>query len=215
MSRYLTILKDGLITKNPTFIQLLGMCPTLAVTTTVFNSIGMGLAATAVLICSNLMISLLRRFIPNEVRIACFIVIISGFVTAVDLLIKAYFYELSKTLGLFIPLIVVNCIILARAEAFASKNKPLPSALDGLGMGLGFTCALTVLGFIRELLGSGTLFSGTPFMITVPGLHDYPVLFMVSSGGAFVTLGCLVALVQYLTARRAEKMQKTEDGEVH
>lgn len=205
MSKGLSTLKNGIIEQNPTFIQLLGMCPTLAVTTTVFNAVGMGLAATAVLICSNLMISLLRKFIPGEVRIACFIVVISGFVTAVDLLIKAYFYELSKTLGLFIPLIVVNCIILARAEAFASKNPPLLSALDGLGMGLGFTFALTILGAIRELLGSGTLLAGTPFKITVPGLADKPVLFMVSSAGAFVTLGCLVALVQHISSRKGGK----------
>ncbi len=201
MNKPLATLKNGLIDQNPTFVQLLGMCPTLAVTTTVFNAVGMGLAATVVLVCSNLMISLLRRLIPSQVRIACFIVIISGFVSAVDLLIRAYFYELSKTLGLFIPLIVVNCIILARAEAFASKNSPLLSVFDGLGMGLGFTAALTVLGAIRELLGSGTLFAGTPFVLTVPGLSAHPVLFMVSSGGAFVTLGCLVALVQFVRAR--------------
>ena len=204
-NRILSVLKEGLITKNPTFFQLLGMCPTLAVTTTVFNSVGMGLATTAVLCCSNVMISLLRKLIPNEVRIASFIVIISGFVTAVDLIMKAYFVSLSKTLGLFIPLIVVNCIILARAEAFASKNKVIPSFFDGLGMGLGFTCALSILGALREGLGSGTLFAGTPFMITIPGIHDYPVLFMVSSAGAFVTLGCLVALVQFISAKIAEK----------
>ncbi|MCI8332738.1 MAG: electron transport complex subunit E [Clostridiales bacterium] len=212
MNKLASIVKEGLITKNPTFFQLLGMCPTLAVTTTVFNSVGMGLATTAVLCCSNVMISLLRKLIPGEVRIASYIVIISGFVTAVDLLMKAYFVELSKTLGLFIPLIVVNCIILARAEAFASKNKVIPSLVDGLSMGLGFTMALSILGAIRESLGSGTLLSGTPFMIQIPGLHDYPVLFMVSSAGAFVTLGCLVALVQFIAAKVAEsKAGKDEE----
>ncbi len=203
MNKGLSTVKNGILDQNPTLIQLLGMCPTLAVTTTMFNAIGMGLAATAVLICSNVMISLLRKFIPSQVRIACFIVVISGFVTAVDLLISAFLPELSKTLGLFIPLIVVNCIILARAEAFASKNGPVLSALDGLGMGLGFTLALTVLGTIREALGSGTLLSGTDFAVNIPGLHDKPVLFMISSAGAFVTLGCLVAFVQFL--RRAKK----------
>lgn len=198
MNKGLKTLKNGIIDQNPTLIQLLGMCPTLAVTTTMFNAIGMGLAATAVLICSNVMISLLRKFIPPQVRIACFIVVISGFVTAVDLLMGAFLPELSKTLGLFIPLIVVNCIILARAEAFASKNGPILSALDGLGMGLGFTLALTALGTVREALGSGTLLSGTDFTVYIPGLHDKPVLFMISSAGAFVTLGCLVALVQFL-----------------
>lgn len=203
MNKGLKTLKNGIIDQNPTFIQLLGMCPTLAVTTTMFNAVGMGLAATAVLICSNVMISLLRKFIPSQVRIACFIVVISGFVTAVEMIINAYLPELSKTLGLFIPLIVVNCIILARAEAFASKNGPILSALDGLGMGLGFTLALTVLGTVREALGSGTLLSGTPFTVYIPGLCEKPALFMVSSAGAFVTLGCLVALVQFM--RRAKK----------
>lgn len=204
-TNYLSIIKDGLLYKNPIFVQLLGLCSTLAVTTTVVNSVGMGLAVTAVLMCSNLMISLLRKFIPDQVRIACFIVIISGFVTAVDMLMKAYFFELSKTLGLFIPLIVVNCIILARAEAYASKNTPLPSVVDGFAMGIGFTFALVILGAIRELFGAGTLFSGTPFMITVPGLHDYPVLFFVSSGGAFITLGCLIAGVHYILDKKSEK----------
>ncbi len=206
-NKYLAILKDGILYKNPIFIQLLGLCSTLAVTTTVVNSVGMGLAVTAVLMCSNLMISLLRKFIPDQVRIACFIVIISGFVTAVDMLIKAYFFELSKTLGLFIPLIVVNCIILARAEAFASKNTPLPSVVDGFAMGIGFTFALVILGAIRELFGSGTLFSGTGFEITVPGLHDKPVLFFVSSGGAFITLGILIAAFHYLIDKHEEKAE--------
>lgn len=209
-NKYLTILKDGIIYKNPIFIQLLGLCSTLAVTTTVVNSVGMGLAVTAVLMCSNLMISLLRKVIPDQVRIACYIVIISGFVTAVDMLIKAYFFELSKTLGLFIPLIVVNCIILARAESFASKNKPLPSVVDGFAMGIGFTLALVILGAIRELFGSGTLFSGTGFQITVPGLHDKPALFFVSSGGAFITLGILIAAFHSVTDKFSAKSEEKD-----
>lgn len=147
-------LKRGIITQNPIFVQVLGMCPTLAVTTSIANGIGMGLSATLVLIFSNLFISLLRKFIPQRVRIAAYIVVIASFVTVVQLLLQAYFPDLYKSLGIFIPLIVVNCIILARAEAFASKNKPLPSVLDGLGMGLGFTLALTIVSAVRQFLGS-------------------------------------------------------------
>ena len=157
MKKFLQQLYEGIFTNNPVFVQLIGMCPTLATTTSLQNCIGMGLAATAVLICSNAVISLLRKLIPSKVRIAAYITIIAGFVTAVDLLIQAYLPDLSKSLGLFIPLIVVNCIILARAEAFASKNGVLPSIGDGLAMGLGFTFALCVLSTIREILGAGTL----------------------------------------------------------
>ena len=156
MKGFLKQLKEGILDNNPTLVQLLGMCPTLATTTSVENAIGMGLAATVVLIFSNLFVSLLRRFIPKEARIAAFIVIISGFVTMVELLMKAFLYSLYQSLGIFIPLIVVNCIILARAEAFASKNKPLPSAIDGLVMGLGFTFALLLVSTVREILGNGT-----------------------------------------------------------
>ena len=144
MKKYLQQLYEGIFTNNPVLVQLIGMCPTLATTTSLNNGIGMGLAATAVLICSNAVISLLRKFIPSKVRIAAYITIIAGFVTAVDLLLQAYLPSLSKSLGLFIPLIVVNCIILARAEAVASKNKVLPSIVDGLAMGLGFTFALCI-----------------------------------------------------------------------
>ena len=158
MKKYIRQLKEGLLDNNPVLVQLLGMCPTLATTTSLSNAFGMGLAATAVLICSNLFISILRHFIPKQVRIAAYIVIVSGFVTAVELLMRAYFYSLYQSLGLFIPLIVVNCIILARAEAFASKNPPLPSIVDGIGMGLGFTFALALIAAVRELLGAGTLF---------------------------------------------------------
>lgn len=190
-NKFVAALKNGIIDNNPTLVQLLGMCPTLAVTTSVKNAIGMGLAATAVLIFSNMFISLLRKFIPSQVRIAAYIVIISGFVTAVELLIKAYFYDLYGALGLFIPLIVVNCIILARAEAFASKNKVLPSALDGLSMGLGFTVSLTVVATIREIIGAGTFF-GYPVL----GSHYNPAVLFILPPGAFLTLGFVIAAVQ-------------------
>ena len=154
---YMQIFKNGLIDENPTFIQLLGMCPTLATTTSLINAVGMGLSATFVLVCSNFAISFVRKCIPNKIRIASYIVIIATFVTIIQMLLEAYLPSISASLGLFIPLIVVNCIILARAENFASKNKPLPSAVDGLGMGLGFTLGLSVLGTIREILSAGTI----------------------------------------------------------
>ncbi len=181
---------EGLFEQNPILVQLLGTCPTLATTTSLQDGFGMGVSATAVLILSNLLISLLRKFIPKEVRIAAYIVIISGFVTAVELLIKAYVPSLDKSLGLFIPLIVVNCIILARAESFASKNGPVSSMLDGLFMGLGFTLALSVLGAIREILGAGTLMG-----YHVLGSAYNPMLIFVLPAGAFLTLGCLIAFV--------------------
>ncbi len=189
-------LKEGIIDKNPTFVQVLGMCPTLATTTSVVNALGMGLATTAVLACSNLFISLLRKFIPKQVRIAAYIVIISGFVTAVEMLMKAFLPELNEALGVFIALIVVNCIILARAEAFASKNKPLPSFIDGIGMGLGFTMALSILAFVRELIGAGSVF-GFKFI-------PQPAQLFIMPAGAFITLGCLIALVNHIKTRSAE-----------
>lgn len=201
-SGFLTQMKGGILDNNPTLVQLLGMCPTLAVTTSVKNAIGMGLAATVVLICSNLFISLLRKFIPNQVRIAAFIVIISGFVTAVELAMRAYFYSLYQALGLFIPLIVVNCIILARAEAFASKNKPLPSAIDGLAMGLGFTFALIIMATIREILGAGTFLGIDLF----GGLYS-PVTILISPPGAFLTLGTIIAVVQKIRNNAEDKAQ--------
>lgn len=197
---FLAQLKGGIIDNNPVLVQLLGMCPTLAVTTSVSNAIGMGLAATAVLICSNVFISLLRKFIPSQVRIAAFIVIISGFVTAVELLIKAFFFDLYGSLGLFIPLIVVNCIILARAEAFASKNKVIPSAVDGLAMGLGFTVALIVIATIREILGAGT-FLGFPIL----GSAYKPAILFILPPGAFLTLGFVIAAVQKLRNVKEDK----------
>ena len=208
---FLAQLKSGIIDNNPTFVQLLGMCPTLAVTTSVSNAIGMGLAATAVLICSYVFISLLRKFIPSQVRIAAFIVIISGFVTAVELLMKAFFFDLYGSLGIFIPLIVVNCIILARAEAFASKNKVLPAAIDGLSMGLGFTFALIIIATIREILGAGT-FLGFP----VFGASYKPAILFILPPGAFLTLGFVVAAVQKIRnskedKERLEKLSKNDD----
>jgi len=189
--RYMaSALADGLFYNSPTFVQLLGMCPTLAVTTSVSNAIGMGLAATAVLICSNLLISLLRKIIPNQVRIAAFIVIISGFVTAVDMVIHAYLPDLYESLGLFIPLIVVNCIILARAEAFASKNGPLASMWDGVCMGLGFTFALCVVASVREILGAGTWLGHQVLWDSFE-----PALMLITPPGAFITLGCVIAAV--------------------
>jgi len=185
------ILKNGLLDNNPSLVQLLGMCPLLATTTSLENAFGMGVAATAVLICSNGFISLLRKFIPSQVRIAAYIVVISGFVTAVELLMRAYFYGLYQSLGLFIPLIVVNCIILARAEAFASKNRVLPSLVDGLGMGLGFTAALCVVGAIRELLGAGTLLG----FAVMPSFYSPMTIFILPTG-AFLTLGFVIAAVQ-------------------
>ena len=203
MKGILKQLKEGILTNNPTFVQLIGMCPTLAVTTSLDNGIGMGLAATAVLICSNIVISLLRKVIPSKVRIACYVVIIAGFVTAVDLLLQAYVPALSESLGLFIPLIVVNCIILARAEAFASKNKVLPAAIDGLGMGLGFTCALSILSAIREFLGNGTLLGYSLF-----GASFEPAIIMILPTGGFLTLGTVIAVIQAINNRKKGENKK-------
>ncbi len=196
------VLTRGLLKENPTFVQLLGMCPTLAVTTSVKNGIGMGLSATAVLIASNIVISLLRRFIPNKIRIASYVVVIAGFVSMIEMLLKAYLPSISKSLGLFIPLIVVNCIILARAEAFASKNPVGKSALDGLGMGLGFTLGLTVVSVVRELLGNGTLLGFSIF-----GESFQPATLLILPPGAFIVLGLLIGLINAFVARRggAEK----------
>ncbi|MCI8388535.1 MAG: electron transport complex subunit E [Clostridiales bacterium] len=198
-------LKDGIIDKNPVLVQMLGMCSTLAVTTSVINALGMGLAVMAVLICSNVFISLLRNFIPKQIRIASYIVIISGFVTAVQLLMQAFLPELNKTLGLFIPLIVVNCIILARAESFASKQPVLPSAVDGLVMGIGYTAALCVLAAIRELLGAGTLLG---FKI-MPDAFEPAIIFILPSG-AFLTLGFLIALMNKLMDIQKNRAAKKE-----
>ncbi len=190
---------DGLITQNPALVQLLGMCPLLAITTSLFNGLGMGISVTIILTCSNIVISALRKIIPSKVRIACYIVVIAGFVTMVDLLLKAFLPALSKSLGLFIPLIVVNCVILGRAEGFASKNSVAASAFDGIFQGIGFTCALVVMCVIREFLGAGTfggglLNGGKGIMILPEGI---PALGMILPVGGFLTLGCVIAAVQY------------------
>lgn len=197
--------RSGIITNNPTFVQLLGTCPALATTTSAQNAFGMGISVTLILIFSNLFISLLRKLIPNQIRIASYIVIISGFVTMLEMAIKAFLPSLSNSLGLFIPLIVVNCIILARAEAFASKNKPIPSVIDGLTMGLGFTVALVILGSVREIIGNGTIFGLSLF-----GSWYEPAVLFILPPGAFLTLGFIIALVQKLRARRDEYKRQRE-----
>ena len=187
--------KDGLLTKNPVLVQLLGLCPVLAITTSLFNGIGMGLSVTIILICSNVLISALRKVIPPQIRIAAYIVIIAGFVTIVDLVLQAFLPDLSESLGMFIPLIVVNCIILGRAEAFASKNGVLASALDGLCQGIGYTVALVIMCVIRELLGSGTfgggILNGGEGIVIIP--EGFPAMQMVMPVGGFLTLGFVIA----------------------
>ena len=198
-------LLNGLIYENPTFVQVLGMCPTLAVTTSTKNGLGMGLATTAVLIASNMAIASLRNIIPKKVRIPAFIVVIASFVTIIDLLLQAYMISLYQALGLFIPLIVVNCIVLGRAEAYASKNSIFKSMIDGLGMGLGFTAALTVIGFIRELLGAGTVFSFDINRILPFGITYTPISILILAPGAFIVLGLLFALFNYYRDRANRK----------
>lgn len=199
-------LKEGLLTNNPVLAQLLGMCSTMAITTTLFNGIGMGLSVTAILICSNVVISMLRKVIPDKIRIAAYIVVIAGFVTMVQLLLEAFLPSLSESLGVFIPLIVVNCIILGRAEAFASKNGVLASAVDGLTQGIGYTAALVVMCVIRELLGSGTFGAG---VFGADGIRildaQYPALLIILPVGGFLTLACLIAFSQWLNQKLAEK----------
>lgn len=194
----LSVFLNGLIKENPTFVQLLGMCPTLAVTTSLKNGIGMGLSATAVLIASNAIISALRKVIPQKVRIAAYIVIIAAFVTIIQMCLEAFLPELSSSLGIFIPLIVVNCIILARAEAFASKNNVFHSVMDGLGMGLGFTAALSLISAVREFLGAGTIFD-----IPIYGNIIQPAAIIRLAPGGFIVLGLLVALVNYIMKKGA------------
>lgn len=193
----LKFLKNGLLDENPIFVQLLGMCPTLAVTTSANNGMGMGLATTAVLIGSNIVISLLRKFIPDKVRIPAFIVVIATFVTIIDMFMHAYALDLYRSLGLFIPLIVVNCLILGRAESFASKNNIMSSIFDAIGMGLGFTVALTVLGAVREIIGSGSIFG-----IGILGKAFEPALIMILPPGAFLALGLLIALVNFISRKK-------------
>ena len=203
---------EGLLTKNPVTVQLLGMCSTLAITTSLFNGIGMGLAVTIILICSNVLISALRKVIPSQIRIAAYIVIIAGFVTIVDLALQAFLPELSESLGVFIPLIVVNCIILGRAEAFASKNGVLASAIDGICQGIGYTVALVIVCVIRELLGAGTfgggILNGGEGIRIIPA--PFPAMQMVMPVGGFLTLGFVIAGSQWLM-KRLEK--KNKEGE--
>ena len=204
--------EEGLLSKNPVLVQLLGMCSVLAITTSLFNGIGMGLSVTLILICSNVLISALRKVIPSQIRIAAYIVIIAGFVTVVDLLLQAFLPALSESLGVFIPLIVVNCIILGRAEAFASKNTVLASALDGLFQGIGYTVALVIMCVIRELLGSGTfgagvLNGGEGIVIISEG---YPAMQMVMPVGGFLTLGFVIAGFQWFMRRRQSKLKEKE-----
>ena len=205
-------LKEGLLTKNPVLVQMLGMCSTLAISTCLFNGLGMGIAVTIITICSNMMISALRKVIPSQVRIAAYITIIAGFVTIIDLLLKAYIPALSESLGLFIPRIVVNCIVLGRAEGFASKNGVLASALDGLCQGIGYTVALVLICVIRELLGSGTfgggLLNGGEGIRIIP--EGYPAMYVVMPVGGFLVLGFVLAGSQALTKRMEKKNKKKE-----
>lgn len=196
-------LLNGIFKENPTFVLFLGMCPTLAVTTSAINGLGMGVSTMIVLIFSNIFISLLRKFIPDKVRIAAYVVVIAAFVTIIDLLLKAYLQSISQSLGLYIPLIVVNCIILGRAEAFASKNGVLSSAVDGLGMGIGFTGALTIIGAIRELLGNGSLFG-----ISLFGEAFSPMTIMILPPGAFITLGLIVMVINLIAQRPKKEVDK-------
>ena len=207
--------KEGLLPKNPVLVQLLGMCSTLAITTSLFNGIGMGLSVTIILICSNVLISALRKVIPSQIRIAAYIVIIAGFVTIVDLLLQACLPELSESRGGFIPLIVVNCMILGRAEAFASKNGVLASAVDGLCQGIGYTVALVIVCVIRELLGAGTfgggLLGGGEGIRIIP--EGYPAMQLVMPVGGFLTLGFVIAGSQWLMKKLQEREAKKEAAE--
>ncbi len=198
---YIKEFTKGLIKENPNLVMLLGMCPTLAVTTMAVNGLGMGLATTFVLVCSNLVISLLKKVIPDTVRLPCFIVIIAGFVTFVSIMLDSFLPELSEALGVFLSLITVNCIILGRAEMFACKNKVIPSILDGLGMGLGFTMSLIIVGSVRELLGTGKIFGIT----VMPDLIQPMTIFILPAGG-FFTLGCVIAVIGVITKKKPKNV---------
>ena len=216
--------KEGLITNNPVLVQLVGMCSTMAITTSLFNGVGMGLSVLIILTCCNVVISALRKIIPNDIRLAIFVVIIAGFVTIVDLLLQAFVPALSEALGVFIPLIVVNCIIMARAEGFAQKNSVGASFVDGIAQGLGYTLVLIAMCVIREFIGSGTFGAGliditNGFRITMDGTGSgiqifngdvYGSIFMILPLGGFITLGCLIALMQYVLRRSAEKKELKE-----
>lgn len=204
MKQQLKILTNGLLKENPSLRLVLGTCPTLAVTTLAINGLGMGLAATFVLICSNIAISLLRKIIPDKVRLPAYITVVAAFVTILQMLMNAYMPSLAEALGVFLPLIVVNCIILGRAEMFASKNGPVLSALDGLGMGLGFTLTLVVMGSIRELLGAGTLFGAQIF----PESLD-PIALFITPPGGFLVFGCLMALVVWFEMKTNNRIKRS------
>lgn len=196
----LKILTKGLIKENPVLVLVLGTCPTLAISTQASNAIGMGAAATVVLLCSNIAIAALRKVIPDKVRIPCYIVLIAGFVTIVQMIVKAFSPALNDSLGIYLPLIVVNCIILGRAEMFASKNTVVDSALDGLGMGLGFTLALLAMATIREIFGSGTWFG-----MEIPFLVDHNISILTLAPGGFFVFGCLIALVNKISKGKVRK----------
>lgn len=206
MNRYTERLYNGLIKENPTFVLMLGMCPTLAVTTSAINGIGMGLSTTVVLILSNMLISMLRKIIPDSVRMPAFIVIVASFVTMVQFLMEGFVPSLYDSLGIYIPLIVVNCIILGRAESYASKNPVLPSIFDGIGMGLGFTVGLTAIGVVRELIGSGKVFGFS----VLPSSYE-PISIFILAPGAFFVLAVLTAIQNKVKAGKQEKAQKVEE----
>lgn len=208
-------LKDGLIYQNPVLVQVLGMCSTMAITTSISNGVGMGISVLIILTLSNIFISLLRKIIPNEVRIACYIVVIAGFVTIVDLCLQAFFPDIAKSLGVFIPLIVVNCIVLGRAEAFASKNSVAASAVDGICQGIGYTLVLICMCVVRELLGSGKFGGGLlggGGLGSAPGITIFPEEFgikiLTMPVGGFLTLGALIALMQWAMAKSNAKKEK-------
>ncbi len=210
----LAVFTKGFIKENPNLVLLLGTCPTLATTSSAFNGMGMGIAATVVLICSNIAISILAKIIPDKVRIPCYIVVIAGFVTIVQFIVQAFAEPLYNSLGVFLPLIVVNCIILGRAEMFASKNGVLDSALDGAGMGLGFTLSLTVIGAVREIIGSGTIFSGfflggdelaEKLTISLPFISEHPMMIVALAPGGFFIYACAIAVVNKILQSKGKK----------
>ena len=212
MNKCVERLYNGLIKENPTFVLTLGMCPTLAVTTSAINGIGMGLSSTVVLVMSNLMISVLRKVIPDGVRMPAFIVIVASFVTMVQFLMQGYLPSLYDSLGIYIPLIVVNCIILGRAEAYASKNPAIPSAFDGLGMGLGFTCAITILGAVRELLGAGTILStGSSALVDFSTMGYTPASIFILAPGAFFVLAMCIAVMNRIKRKHGMKQAEVPD----
>ena len=214
MNRCTERLYNGLIKENPTFVLMLGMCPTLAVTTSAINGIGMGLSTTVVLVLSNMLISMLRKIIPDSVRMPAFIVVVASFVTIVQFLLEGFVPSLYDSLGLYIPLIVVNCIILGRAEMFANKNGVLDSALDGVGMGLGFTLSLTCIGAVREIIGNGTIFSGfflgseelvQKLTVSIPFISEHPMLIIALAPGGFFVYACAIAVVNKILASKGKK----------